>query len=165
MRILVVGAGGVGEAIAAIARRRGFFERMVLADIDRARAERVVQRLGDDRLAAEQLDASDEGAIVALAKAERADMVLNACDPRFNPPIFAAALAAGCDYLDMAMTLSRPDAEQPYERPGVKLGDDTPTTTSSPTSTRWRCATAPTWWWRATTSPPPSRSGPRSRSA
>ncbi len=34
MRILVLGAGGVGTAVAAIARRRGFFDRMVLADLD-----------------------------------------------------------------------------------------------------------------------------------
>jgi saccharopine dehydrogenase-like NADP-dependent oxidoreductase len=38
MRILVVGAGGVGSAVAAIARRRDFFETLVLADLDRARA-------------------------------------------------------------------------------------------------------------------------------
>src|SRR5689334_17247643 len=123
MRILVVGAGGVGEAIAAIARRRDFWERMVLADIDAARAQRVVERLGDDRLAAAQLDASDTDAIVALARDQRADLVLNACDPRFNPPIFAAARAAGTNYLDMAMTLSEPDPADPYSKPGVKLGD------------------------------------------
>jgi saccharopine dehydrogenase (NAD+, L-lysine-forming) len=123
MRVLVIGAGGVGEAIAAIARRRGFFERMLLADIDRGRAQAVVDRLGDDRLAAAALDASDEDAIVALAREERATLILNACDPRFNPPIFAAARAAGCNYLDMAMTLSEPHPERPFEEPGVKLGD------------------------------------------
>src|SRR5689334_2600808 len=123
MRILVVGAGGVGEAIAAIARRRDFFERLVLADIDELRARRVADRLGDDRIVATDVDASNDEEIVALAREERADLVLNACDPRFNPPIFAAALAAGASYLDMAMTLSEPHPEAPYERPGVKLGD------------------------------------------
>jgi saccharopine dehydrogenase (NAD+, L-lysine-forming) len=123
MRVLVIGAGGVGEAIAAIARRRGFFERMLLADIDGARAQQVVGRLGDDRLAAAQLDASDEQAIAVLAREERATLVLNACDPRFNPPIFAAARSAGCNYLDMAMTLSEPHPDNPHEQPGVKLGD------------------------------------------
>ena len=49
--------------------------------------------------------------------------MLNACDPRFNPPIFAGAFAAGAIYLDMAMTLSTPHATQPFQRPGVKLGD------------------------------------------
>src|SRR3954454_11974244 len=123
MRVLVIGSGGVGEAIAAIARRRDFFERMVLADIDRTRADHVTQRLGDDRLTPVQLNASDEQAIGALAREERADLMLNACDPRFNPPIFAAARAAGCNYLDMAMTLSEPHPETPHEQPGVKLGD------------------------------------------
>ena len=123
MRILVVGAGGVGEAIAAIARRRDFFERLVLADIDELRARRVADRLGDDRIGASKVDASSEQDIVSLAREERADLVLNACDPRFNPPIFAAARAAGANYLDMAMTLSEPDPERPYEQPGVKLGD------------------------------------------
>ena len=123
MRVLVVGAGGVGEAIAAIARRREFAERMVLADLDGVRARSVVDRLGDPRLGAAAIDASDAGVIAALAREERADLVLNACDPRLNPPIFAAARAAGCHYLDMAMTLSEPDPEAPFERPGVKLGD------------------------------------------
>src|SRR4051812_24785616 len=69
VRILVIGSGGVGAAAAAIARRRGFFERLVLADIDPARADREAARLGDDRIAAVQLDASDEAAIVELARA------------------------------------------------------------------------------------------------
>jgi saccharopine dehydrogenase (NAD+, L-lysine-forming) len=68
VRILVVGAGGVGEAVAAIARRRPFWERLVLADVDGARAQRVVDRLGDERLAAADLDASDQAAIEALAR-------------------------------------------------------------------------------------------------
>jgi saccharopine dehydrogenase-like NADP-dependent oxidoreductase len=61
--------------------------------------------------------------MVALARVEKADAILNACDPRFNPPIFAAAREAGATYLDMAMTLSEPHPERPHEQPGVKLGD------------------------------------------
>ena len=124
MRILVIGAGGVGTAAAAIARRRGFFERLVLADVDPGRAQTAVERLGDDRLAATAIDASDQAAIVELARAERADLVLNACDPRLNPPIFHASREAGVTYLDMAMTLSHAHPERPFEEPGVKLGDE-----------------------------------------
>jgi saccharopine dehydrogenase-like NADP-dependent oxidoreductase len=50
MRILVVGAGGVGEAVAAIARRRDFFEQMVLADLDVDRAAAVAARMADPRI-------------------------------------------------------------------------------------------------------------------
>jgi saccharopine dehydrogenase-like NADP-dependent oxidoreductase len=124
MRILVLGAGGVGAAVAAIARRRDFFERLVLADIDGARARAVAARHPDPRYGAVALDAGDEAAVVELARAERADVILNACDPRLNPPIFAAARAAGCTYLDLAMTLSSPHPERPHELPGVKLGDE-----------------------------------------
>ena len=52
MRLLVVGAGGVGSAFAAIASRRPFFEQLVLADLDRDRARRTVDRLGDPRIVA-----------------------------------------------------------------------------------------------------------------
>ena len=38
-------------------------------------------------------------------------------------PIFDGAFAAGADYLDMAMSLSQPHPDQPYELTGEKLGD------------------------------------------
>ncbi len=113
MRVLVVGAGGVGSAVAPIAARRDFFERIVFADYSLERAEAAAARNG--RFAATQLDARDAGAIAALARAEGVDTILNAVDPRFNPPIFQAAFDAGCTYLDMAMTLSGG---------GKRLGDD-----------------------------------------
>jgi saccharopine dehydrogenase-like NADP-dependent oxidoreductase len=97
---------------------------MVLADVDLERAQAVVDGLGEpDRFSAAQVDASDQAALVELMRSTAADAVLNACDPRFNEPIFFAAQEAGPTYLDMAMTLSRRHPEQPYERTGVMLGD------------------------------------------
>jgi len=110
VRILVVGAGGVGSAVAPIAARRDFFERIVFADLDPARAAAAAE--ADERFASAQLDASDAAAIAELATVERCDAILNATDPRFNPPIFQAAFEAGCTYLDMAMTLSKPGGER-----------------------------------------------------
>jgi saccharopine dehydrogenase-like NADP-dependent oxidoreductase len=124
MRILIVGTGGVGAAAAAIAQRRSFFSHMVLADVDLARAEAVAGSLGEpDRFSAAQVDASDEAALVALMRQSRADAVLNACDPRFNEPIFGAAHVARVTYLDMAMTLSQRHPEWPFSETGVMLGD------------------------------------------
>jgi saccharopine dehydrogenase (NAD+, L-lysine-forming) len=123
MRILIVGAGGVGAAAAAIARHRPFFEHLVLADIDGSRAQEAARRCGDPRITGAQCDASSADAIVALAQAERADVILNACDPRLNPPIFEAARRAGVTYLDMAMTLSERHPDEPYAKTGVMLGD------------------------------------------
>ena len=132
MRILVVGSGGVGDAVARIGARRAFFERMVVADYDLARATRTVAaaNAGDTtsppepRFVAARVDASDQAAVVALAREHGSTHVLNAVDPRFVLPVFRGALAAGADYLDMAMSLSRPNPEHPNERTGVKLGDE-----------------------------------------
>src|SRR3954465_13731543 len=105
MRILVVGAGGVGSAVAAVARRRRFFERMTLADLDPRRAEAAVAPLAGDRFAPApapaSVDAADEASLATAIAESGADAVLNATDPRFNPQIFAAAFEAGCTYLDM----------------------------------------------------------------
>jgi saccharopine dehydrogenase-like NADP-dependent oxidoreductase len=109
MKILVVGTGGVGSAVAAVAQGRSFFERMTLADLDATRPQAVVDRLGEpDRFAAAQVDASSKESVLEAIRESRADAVLNACDPRFNPPILAACLEARTTYLDMAMTLSGP---------------------------------------------------------
>jgi saccharopine dehydrogenase (NAD+, L-lysine forming) len=123
MRILVVGSGGVGAAVVAIATRRQFFEHLTVADLDVGRAERAIAGHDDPRLAAAAVDASSAESVAALAREVRADVVLNACDPRLNPPIFDGAFAAGATYLDMAMHLSHPHPERPHEEPGEKLGD------------------------------------------
>ncbi|MCC6225460.1 MAG: saccharopine dehydrogenase NADP-binding domain-containing protein [Microthrixaceae bacterium] len=124
MRILVVGSGGVGAAFAAIARRRDFFESLVMADVDLARAQRAAERTGDRRVSAIAIDASDTANVEAAIAASNATAVLNAADPRFVMPIFDACYRAGVTYMDMAMSLSRPHPERPYELVGVKLGDE-----------------------------------------
>jgi saccharopine dehydrogenase (NAD+, L-lysine forming) len=124
MRVLCVGAGGVGSSAALIATRRDYFESWVVADYDRGRAEALVARLGDARFSAAQVDASSADAVAALVRETGATHVVNAVDPRFVMPIFDGSFAAGAHYLDTAMSLSSPHPEQPHELPGVKLGDD-----------------------------------------
>ena len=62
--------------------------------------------------------------MTALCREHGITHVMNAVDPVFNMPIFNGAFAAGADYLDMAMSLSKPHPEAPYEKCGVKLGDE-----------------------------------------
>ncbi|GAA0496171.1 ATP-binding protein [Paractinoplanes deccanensis] len=115
MRVLTVGAGGVGSAAAAIAARRDFFDLLVIADHDLARASRAAAL--DARFRAARIDASDAEAIAALCREHGITHVLNAVDPRFVMPVFEGARRAGADYLDMAMSLS-------HAGTGVKLGDE-----------------------------------------
>ena len=126
MRILVVGSGGVGSAVAPIAARRDFYETIVFADQDEARARTVVDRYdaGTGRFVAARVDASDPASVAAVAKEHGCDAILNAVDPRFVMPVFHGAFEAGATYVDMAMSLSRPHPERPHELAGVKLGDE-----------------------------------------
>lgn len=124
MRILIVGAGGVGSAAAFIAARRDFFEALVIADYDIARAQAVVDRLGDSRFMAARIDASCADDVTALCREHRITHALNAVDPRFVMSVFDGCFAAGVTYLDMAMSLSHRHPDKPYELPGVMLGDE-----------------------------------------
>jgi saccharopine dehydrogenase (NAD+, L-lysine-forming) len=121
MRILLVGAGGVGTAFARIAARRPFAD-LVIADYDLRRAQHAAA--ARDSYTAVQLDARDEQATAALLAANSCDVLMNATDPRYVMPLFRAALNARVHYLDMAMSLSQPDQDAPYSKVGVKLGDE-----------------------------------------
>ncbi|WP_394550865.1 saccharopine dehydrogenase family protein [Agromyces sp. MMS24-JH15] len=131
MRILLVGAGGVGDSIAKIAARRDFFEHLVVADYDPGRAARTVDWIrehhGDavaERFSVARIDASDPDVVASVAREHGATHVMNAVEPKFVPSVFAGALAADCDYLDMAMSLSEPHPTDPHAQTGVMLGDD-----------------------------------------
>ncbi len=124
MKVLLIGVGGVGEAIAVIAKNRSWLEQMVLADYNLDRAREVQSKLGDNaKFPIEKIDASNRSAMIDLAKKYHVDLIMNAVDPIFNEAIFDAAYEAGAHYMDMAMTLSTPHATDPFNQPGVKLGD------------------------------------------
>ena len=124
MKILLVGAGGVGSAFCAIAKRRDFFDRIVVADYDEDRAQQAAGAVADPRFSATRVDASSAEAVAALVREHGITHVVNAVDPRFVMPIFNGSLAGGADYIDMAMSLSQRHPEKPYELTGVKLGDE-----------------------------------------
>jgi len=124
MKVLLVGVGGVGEAIAVISKPRKWMELMVLADYNIERAREVQKKLGDDnRFPVEFVDAGKQENVEALAKKYGVDLIMNAVDPIFNKQIFDAAFNVGATYMDMAMTLSEPHPTDPFNKPGIKLGD------------------------------------------
>ena len=123
MNILVIGAGGVGASMASIAETRSFFNSFILADISASRAEDALKQLDDrSRFVAKQVDARDKESIKSLIADVKADVVVNACDPRLNEPIFEACYDSHVSYIDMAMNLSEPHPTNPYEEVGVPLG-------------------------------------------
>ncbi|MEO7117663.1 MAG: saccharopine dehydrogenase C-terminal domain-containing protein [Candidatus Limnocylindrales bacterium] len=136
MRVLLVGSGTVGEAIAKTARSKPWLERMVLADYNLDRAQEVAAMVGGgETFPAEFVDAGDRASVVALARKHGVDLIMNAADPRFVPTLFDAAFDAGVDYMDMAVSLSSPHATAPFTEPGVLLGDH-----QFPRDAEWRAA-------------------------
>lgn len=124
MKALVIGAGGVGSAIANIASRRQFLTEMTVADYDLEKAKAAAARPKDQRIKAVAVDANDVEALRKLIRKTQPDIVVNAVDPRFVMPIFRACEVEEVNYLDMAMSLSQPHPEYPYTECGVKLGDE-----------------------------------------
>ncbi|MEY4944925.1 MAG: hypothetical protein RL384_869 [Actinomycetota bacterium] len=130
MRILLVGAGGVGDAIVKIAANRNFFEKIVVSDYDLSRAERSVAWVASNRDAsvaakfvADKVDASDSANVAELARKHQITHVMNAVEPKFVQSIFEGALQAGANYMDMAMSLSHAHPTDPFNTPAEKLGD------------------------------------------
>ena len=150
MRILMVGAGGVGSAAAKIAARRPFFE-----TLRRHRLRRGARRRASSPSSATTALRRRPGRRVRRRGRRRgwpastgATHVFNAVDPRFVMPIFDGALAAGADYLDMAMSLSHPHPDA-----AVRARPASSSATSS--SPRRRSGRRPAGWrWSASASSP-----------
>jgi len=127
MKLLIIGAGGVGTSAAQIIKRAGsegeWAEKVVLSDYNLARAEEVAGLLAQERFVAEKIDAGSEESITAVIKKHDIDFVLNAVEPSFNENIFDTCFENGVGYMDCAMTLSTKHPDDPYNKAYVKLGD------------------------------------------
>jgi saccharopine dehydrogenase-like NADP-dependent oxidoreductase len=97
---------------------------MVVADRTLSRAQEAVQRVRDPRFSAAEVNAAELEDIRDLIRRVDPDVVINAVDPRFVMPIFLACEIENTNYMDMAMSLSRPHPLYPYRETGVKLGDE-----------------------------------------
>ena len=105
MKVLLLGVGGVGEAIAMVARDCTWLEKLVLADYNLDRAYCIQKRIGNEnKFPVEFIDARDAHRIVEVARAHGIDLIMNAVSNFFNNTVFDAAYEAGCCYLDMAMS-------------------------------------------------------------
>jgi saccharopine dehydrogenase-like NADP-dependent oxidoreductase len=130
MRILLIGAGGVGDAIAKVAARRDFYEAFIVADYDLTKAEATIDWIARkhgaqvaEKFAPAQIDASVAANVTELVRAVDATHVINAVEPKFVPTIFSGTFTAGANYVDMAMSLSEPHETDPFHKTGIKLGD------------------------------------------
>lgn len=127
MKLLIIGAGGVGASVAGIIKRAGkggaWAKEIVIADYDLKRAQTLAKKLGGGRFKATFINASDKKIMKQVMKEYKSTYVLNATSPNFNEIIFDTCYEAGVGYMDCAMTLSKPHPKDPYNKSYIKLGD------------------------------------------
>lgn len=127
MKLLMLGVGGVGESMVTIMDQHdpdgSYLEQIVLADYNADRAAQVAKQFSHGRFVPEQIDATDNDAIIAMAKKYDVDYIINACDPSFVPNVMDAAADAGCNYMDFTCSWGVAHPEKPYELPNIKVTD------------------------------------------
>ena len=98
--VVVGGAGAMGRWTVRWIAKLGSAARLLVADIDVARAERLVGEVGGP-CAAVRLDATDPASMCEVFPGN--DVVINTMGPfsLFARPILEAAIECGCDYLDI----------------------------------------------------------------
>ena len=94
-RILLLGAGKIGRAIAKLLASCGDYE-VVVGDVDDGALSRLQ---GVPRVTCRKLDVSDDAALSAAAKGARS--VISALSFSANPRVARAALSAGASYFDL----------------------------------------------------------------
>ena len=121
MRMLLVGAGAVGESILRILKERDknsdWLELVVVSDYDLDRAKEVCDNLGDyDRFKPEFVNAKSKESMKELVKKYNLDFVMDATAPFLSNYIFDAAFEAGVNYGNMGTW------SVPMENPAFGLG-------------------------------------------
>lgn len=117
MNVLVLGAGGVGQSLAAItAHRNGaYLDKMIVADRDIEKAKEICNQIGQtEKYIPEQVDARSKSAIVAIAGKYNVDIIVTCLDTDpFNIIVMDACIEADCHYIDMGLTMTGRDAKDP----------------------------------------------------
>jgi saccharopine dehydrogenase-like NADP-dependent oxidoreductase len=99
-RVLVLGAGKIGALISGLLADCGDYE-VALADVRVDAARAVVKAHGLKRIAAHQVDASDESALGDLLRRHPVDAVVSSLPYYCNPAVARAARQAGVHYFDL----------------------------------------------------------------
>ena len=121
MRMMLVGAGAVGESILKVMQWRDpkgeWLEYVLVCDYDLKRAEEVVTMMkGDTRFEASKIDATNTEEMAEMIREHKIDFVMDAAPPFASNMIFDAAFKTGADYGSMGTW------SVPMEHPAYGLG-------------------------------------------
>ena len=114
--VLVLGAGAQGNVVATLLARAADVGRIVLADLDVARAEETAASVGSDKVRTARADVTAVEATAGLMREGAFDLVVNVAPPQFIPQAMHAALLAERNYLDLSSVALYEIDGLPYEQ-------------------------------------------------
>src|SRR5947209_5647285 len=123
LNVAVLGAGGtIAPAIVRdLARSGDEVQRLLLLDLDGARAQATAQKHADGGATARAVDATDAEALASALSG--IDLLVNTASYRVNLDAMRACLQAGCNYLDLGglywMTGRQLELAAEFERAGL----------------------------------------------
>jgi len=124
MRVLLLGVGGVGEAIASVVKDQPWLQLMVLTDFNEERVKGVAAKINNpQKFPYSKINAKNPEEIKNLVKKFDITLVINAVDPHYNEVIFDTCYEVGVNYMDCALSLSVAHPSLPFEKTHIKLGD------------------------------------------
>lgn len=106
VRVLIVGAGGVGRVVAHKCAAQEEFSEILLASRTVEKCDRIVASIpadkGREKVRTAALDADDPQQTIQLLKQFRADILINVALPYQDLALMEACLRSGVSYLDTA---------------------------------------------------------------
>jgi saccharopine dehydrogenase (NAD+, L-lysine-forming) len=128
-RVMIVGAGGVGNVVAHKCAAQEEFSQILLASRTVEKCDRIAERIGSPKVKTAALDADDPKNTVQLLKEFRPDILINVALPYQDLALMDACLEIGVDYLDTA-NYEPPDLakfeyswqwkyDEPYKNAGI----------------------------------------------
>lgn len=101
-KVMIVGAGGVGNVVARKCAAQAEFSEILLASRTVAKCDQIAQSVGSPKLRTAALDADNPANTVALLRDFQPDILINVALPYQDLALMEACLEAGVHYLDTA---------------------------------------------------------------
>ena len=101
-KVMIVGAGGVGNVVAHKCVAQEDFSEVLLASRTVAKCEQIAQRIASPKLRTASLDADRVANTVSLLQEFQPDLLINVALPYQDLALMDACLEAGVNYLDTA---------------------------------------------------------------
>ena len=114
-KIIIIGAGGVGNVVAKkCARENEIFSEILLASRTKSKCDAIATSIGEDRIQTSQVDADNVSELIKLFNKFRPELVINVALPYQDLTIMDACLETGVHYLDTANYEPKDEAKFEY---------------------------------------------------